>query len=595
MASEKRKGKWKLVTGIVAAIIVVGLAGWYFLGSKGAVQAQAVTASVSKGTIDVKVSGTGNVEPADTSNVIAKGSGSIAGVNVANGQHVTKGQLLFQLDASNVQSQINKARLDQKLTQLDIGNTGQQLKQQQIYAPMSGRITSIQVSKGQDVQKGAALMTIQDISNLSFELLFNDVSDIQAGQKADVTITDLGASGFTGKVTKVNRSAVADNNGTLGYYVTIAISNPGAVVPGMQAQAVVHTARGVVPGYNTGLLEWATTTILRAGVAGNLTGLNVDENTVVKKGQLIASLNSDTLKSQVDSQSLKLQQSQLSISDLQKQLADYMIYAPADGIFTMNASADTSSSKNSSSSSTSTNVADKWQVGDEVKAGQIVGIIDDSAGMVVTVPVDEVDIAKIKLGQKADITFDALPDQIYTGSVSDISDQGVVANSAATFDVKVALDKTNGVKTGMTANVEILVNHKNGALLVPIEAVQDRNGRKFVILDTGGAVGGVAGGTRRSGSGSGFGGNSRANSGTESGAQSGNATGGRMTRVETGLYNETSIEIISGVKEGDKVVLPTVARSSGNNNRSPFGGGMGGGRPEGAVVRTQGGGGNNGQ
>lgn len=566
-----RKGKWKLVTGIVAAIIVVGLAGWYFLGSKGTDQAQAVTASVTKGTIDVKVSGTGNVEPADTSNVIAKAGGSIARINVANGQHVTKGQLLFQLDASNVQSQIDKARLDQRLTQLDMGTTGEQLKQQQVYAPMSGRVTSIQVTKGQDVQKGAALMTIQDINNLSFQLLFNDVSDIQVGQKADVTITDLGASGFTGKVTKVNRSAVADNNGTLGYYVTIVIGNPGAVVPGMQAQAVVHTARGAVPGYNTGLLEWATTTTVRAGVAGNLTRLNVDENTVVKKGQLLASLNSDTLKSQVDSQSLKLQQSQLNIADLQKQLADYMIYAPADGIFTMNASSDTSSSKSSSSSSTSTDVSDKWQVGDEVKAGQIVGIIDDSAGMVVTVPVDEVDIAKIKLGQKADITFDALPDQTYTGSVSDISDQGVVANSAATFDVKVALDKTDGVKTGMTANVEILVNHKDGALLVPIEAVQDRNGRKFVIL----ANGGAADGARRSGTGSGFGGSSRANSGTESGSRAGNAVGGRMTRVETGLYNETSIEIVSGVNEGDKVVLPSVARSSSNNIRTPFGG-MGG-------------------
>lgn len=422
-------------------------------------------------------------------------------------------------------------------------------------------------------------MTVQDINNLTFQLPFSDVSNIQPGQKADVTITDLGASGFAGKVTKVNRAAVADNNGTLVYYVTILISNPGALVPGMQAQAVVHTTRGTILGYNTGSLEWAATTTVRAGVAGNLTQLNVDENTAVKKGQLLASLNSDTLKSQVNSQSLKLQQSQLSISDLQKELADYMIYAPADGIFTMNASSDTSASKNSSSSSTSSNVSDKWQVGDEVKAGQIVGIIDDSAGMVVTVPVDEVDIAKVKLGQKADITFDALPDQIYTGSVSDISDEGVVANSAATFDVKVALDKTDGVKTGMTANVEILVNHKEGALLVPIEAVQDRNGRKFVILDTGGAVGGAD--------------NSRANSGTESGSRAGNATGGRMTRVETGLYNETSIEIVSGVKEGDKVVLPSVARTSSNNNRSPFGG-MGS-RPEGAVVRTQGGGGNNGR
>jgi HlyD family secretion protein len=409
-------------------------------------------------------------------------------------------------------------------------------------------------------------MTVQDINNLTFQLPFNDVTNIQVGQKADVTITDLGASGVTGKVTKVNRAAVADTNGTLVYYVTIMIGNPGALVPGMQAQAVVHTVKGAILGYNTGSLEWAATTTVRAGVAGNLTQLNVDENTVVKKGQLLASLNSDTLKSQVNSQSLKLQQSQLSIAGLQKELADYMIYAPADGTFTMNASSNTSgTNQNSSSSSSSTGVSDKWQVGDEVKAGQIVGIIDDAAGLVVTVSIDEVDIAKIKLGQKADITFDALPDQKFTGTVSDISDVGVVSNSAATFDVKVALDKTDGVKTGMTANVEILVNHKEGALLVPIEAVQDRNGRKFVILDNGGATD-----ASRSGSDAGFGGSSRA----------GSAMTGRMTRVETGLYNETLIEITNGIKEGDKVVLPTVARSTGNSSgiRMPIGGGMGGGR-----------------
>jgi HlyD family secretion protein len=112
MASGKLKGKWKLITGIAVGIIVVGLAGWYFLGSKNEVQAQMATSPVTKGTIDVKVSGTGNVEPADTSNVIAKTGGGITGISVANGQHIKKGQLLFTLDNSNLQAQIEKAKID---------------------------------------------------------------------------------------------------------------------------------------------------------------------------------------------------------------------------------------------------------------------------------------------------------------------------------------------------------------------------------------------------------------------------------------------------------------------------------------------------
>jgi len=575
MASGKLKGRWKIVTGVMAGIVVVGLAGWYFLGDKGEVQAQMATAPVTKGSIDVKVSGTGNVEPANTSNVIAKAGGNITELNVADGQHVKKGQLLFKLDDSSIQSQVEKARLDQRQTQLDINTTNEQLKQQQVYAPVSGRVTSVQVTKGQDVQKGAVMMTILDINNLTFQIPFNDVSAIKVGQKADVTITDLGASGLTGKVTKVNRAAIADSYGTLVYYVTIIIENPGALVPGMRGQAAVHTDKGVIHGYTTGPLDWAVTTTVRAGVSGSLTQLNVDENTMVKKGQLLASLDSDNLKSQAVSQNLKMQQSRLNISDLEEQLPDYLIYAPADGVFAMTASSNNSGSGNNTSSS-SADVSDNWQVGDEVKKGQIVGVIDDSAGMVVTVSVDEVDIAKIKLKQAAEITFDALPEQTFTGSVSYISEEGVVTNSAATFDVKVALDKTDGIKTGMTANVDILVSYKEGALLVPIESVQDRGGRKFVILDTGGA----ADNTGRAGSGKG-----ESADGGQSGT--GNAMGGGMTPVETGLHNETSIEIVSGVKEGDKVVLPSVVRSSGDNRgiRVPMGGvrsGSGGARPGGS-------------
>jgi len=191
MASGKLKGRWKIVTGVMAGIVVVGLAGWYFLGDKGEVQAQMATAPVTKGSIDVKVSGTGNVEPANTSNVIAKAGGNITELNVADGQHVKKGQLLFKLDDSSIQSQVEKARLDQRQTQLDINTTNEQLKQQQVYAPVSGRVTSVQVTKGQDVQKGAVMMTILDINNLTFQIPFNDVSAIKVGQKADVTITDL--------------------------------------------------------------------------------------------------------------------------------------------------------------------------------------------------------------------------------------------------------------------------------------------------------------------------------------------------------------------------------------------------------------------
>jgi HlyD family secretion protein len=169
-------------------------------------------------------------------------------------------------------------------------------------------------------------------------------------------------------------------------------------------------------------------------------------------------------------------------------------------------------------------------------------LIDDS-GMKVTVSVDEVDITKVKLGQKAVVTLDALPDKTFAGEVTEIAAKGTESNGVASFDVIVSLDRSEELKENMTANVEIITAQKENVLLLPVEAVQERQGQKFVLMAT--------------------------NRDTDSGKQA-----HTMTRVETGLYNDTMIEITSGLKAGDVVSLPgtmntgTSPGSTGNEGRS---------------------------
>ncbi len=596
------KRKWKLIAAIGLGICLVGFLGWWlFLRNSGSSAVQTATVAVKKGSIRVTVSANGTVEPASTANISPKTGGTITKVNFRDGQQVKKGDLLIELDDSNLRTQLEKAQLDQRQTGLDLASARKQINDKQVLAPISGQVASIKVVKGQDVQKKTELMTINDTSYLTFDVLVNggQVNNVKPGQKVDVILPGLGFQKLNGSVTKVDRGGTFDTVGARLYPVTVKVSNPGALGPGIKAQADIYSSGGIVSGIESGVLEWGDSQIVRAEVAGDVQILDVDKNTYVKKGQRLVLLGSDTLNTQLDAQKLKYQQSQLNVENLQKQLSDYQITAPVDGEIAM-----ASSSGGTSSSSGGGNT--DWQVGDEVKAADILAVITGSKGMKVTVPVDEVDIARVKVGQKANVTFDALLDRTFECSVSEVGLRGIVSNNVASFDVTISIDETEGLKPGMTANVEIMVESKDGVLLLPIEAIQERQGRKFVQLasdagDTGTGSSGQsdsqAGGryNRQTGSQSDSQTGSRPN--RQTGSQSDSQSSGRLNGqsgssaqnlrlVETGVYNDSEIEIVSGVSEGDKVVIPAVTRSTSSSSNTA--------RPGGSSSGSLGGSGNRG-
>lgn len=603
------KRKWKLVVFVSLGIIAAGFLGWNFLGSKNNAAAEAVTAAVKKGNIKVTVSGTGTAQPIITRSISSKVSGTITKINFKNGQAVKKGDLLFELDNSTVQTELVKADLDLRQAELDYGSTADQQGQQQVQAPISGQVSLLEVSKGQDVQKNASMMIIQDTGRLIFSASFNEaqVSNIQIGQKVDVTLPELMTS-LTGRVQKVDRGGVANIDGSKSYYVTVEVNNPGSLTEGIKAQAAVHGTKGIEEGYEASSLEWADTIAVRAGIAGTVQQIYVDTNTRVKKGQKLAVISSDTINTQMDSQNIKLQQAQLNMEGLQKKEADYRIVAPVDGYVNLSSISTSQGGSGSSGSSSSGSGAGQnyWQVGDEASPGETLATVIGSAGMAVTVPIDEVDISKVKLGQSAVVTVDALPDRTYRGTVTEVAAQGTVQNGVANFDVTVQIDKPDEIKSKMTANVEVMVAQKDNVLLLPIEAVQERQGKKFVIPAAGAGKAQPAGtgqrgqadqgdqaGQRGQGGQSGQGGD-QASQGGRSG-QGSNQSGSRirMKPVETGLYNETFIEIKSGLAEGEKVTLPAVANSSssGSGGNGARGGIMGGGNRSGDGGGRPGGGG----
>ncbi|GAW28335.1 efflux RND transporter periplasmic adaptor subunit [Carboxydocella sp. ULO1] len=526
-----KKGKLALIIGI--SLLVVAGAAWGWLGrNKTAATSQQASIAVRKGELQVTISGNGTIQPAASKSITTAVSGKISSINFQNGQQVKAGDLLFTITADSLAYDLARSRLELKQAELELANLKTQQRQLQITAPVSGYVTGVQVSTGQEIQKGMTLLTIEDRSKLKTKISFNEaqINQIKVGQKAEVTVTDLFTT-LTGTVTEVDRNGRADSNGAKLYDVTVEITNPGSLSPGMKTQVTVQTAAGTETGLSAGTLAWADTTTVRALTGGTVTKLLVDENSYVRKGQLLVSLSNDSLVSQIASQELRVEQARLALAQVEQQQAETKIYAPWDGIvYLSQASSTLSGSSNNSSATTSAsnNGSGNLQVGDEVKSGQILATLL-SPSLQVVVPVDETDIGKIYTGQKAEITVDAYPERKFAGTVTEIAAQGTVQNKVASFDVTLVLDDTTGLKAGMTANVEILVEDKKDALMLPIEAIIERGDRKFVRTEA-----------------------------------------GSLQAVETGLYNETMIEIKSGLKEGDRVVLPEVVRKSNSNQQPRF-------------------------
>ncbi len=150
-------------------------------------------------------------------------------------------------------------------------------------------------------------------------------------------------------------------------------------------------------------------------------------------------------------------------------------------------------------------VLTKMWMGDGVrkpKEGDVVGPrrpllqIPDLANMQVTVNVDEADIARVRVGQKVRLTVDALPGAKFSGSVTDISTLATEVNpwesSSGTpgrknfeVTVKVVTKGPSKLRPGMTANAEIISDMAPKCSYVPLEAVQERDGKKIVYVKRG--------------------------------------------------------------------------------------------------------------
>lgn len=341
----------------------------------------------------------------------------------------------------------------------------------------------------------------------------------------------------------------------------------------------------------TGTVEATQTKDVVANNSGTVQNLNVKVGDTVNQGDAIAKVQSDDIDAAVSKANLTVQQQQLQVNNAKNandQAMQQLSLQSAQN--DLNNKIEQQNKMTLAAPIGGVVVAKNNNTGDSVQAGKALVTIADLSSMKIDVQVDELDISKVKTGQTADIKFDAISGKAYTGTVDSISQMGTTSNNVTTYDVIVTINNPDGVKIGMNANVNIKVTSKADALTIPVEALIERNNKKYVMLKTNS---GSKTSQSSSWSGNSNSGNSSYKKNRSSGSFSGNSNssgrmstlGGKLVEVETGLENETTVEITSGIKEGDQVMIQLPQSTSTNSQRSSGGfggfGGLGGGSRQG--------------
>ena len=294
----------------------------------------------------------------------------------------------------------------------------------------------------------------------------------------------------------------------------------------------------------TGTISPVNSVEISSRVTGLITDVKVKENDVVKAGQTLLVLDDTSLKAQVAQyysqlvnygsiyeRSTKLaavgglSEQQLdadrtnylvaksNYDNYSSQLEYYVIKSPVDGIV----------------------IGKPTPAGQTVAQGisspQVIMTIADMSKMQIKVLVDETDIGKVKVGQNVVFSVDSYTDKTFTGKVTSISRSATTSSNVIYYPVYVDVDSSEGLLfPTMTARVNIETGASNQVLVLPSAAVKEENGQKYVQLKVDGQI--------------------------------------RNQPVQVGLSDDAGVEIISGLNEGESVLLPAAkARTTANDKR----------------------------
>ena len=493
----KKNWKW------LVPVVCVAVAGGVFLlrpqqAKPASVDASYTEAAPERRDVTNTLSGTGTLNPANTYTVKSLVEGKVLTGTIEEGDIVEESNVLYTIDSSDASTNFEKAEIAMQQAQRSYDKV---VDRQYVRAEVAGVVSSLKVTKGDEVTSGQEVAVIRDSSKMLLTLEFPaaDAANFSVGQSAAVTL-DGTFEQLDGTVTSVSGTDALSAGNLLTRTVTITVKNAGGLTTAQAATASINGVSSI----GSATFAYQAERTLTAQASGTVTSINVQEGSEVAKDDIILGLSGDDLTESIQSASESLRSAEISMQNLKDAMNNYTITAPISG----------------------TIIEKDAKVGDAVKAGDTLCIVYDLSYLEMSINVDELQISSISVGQKVQITADAVPDKTYVGTVTRVSMKGASNGGTTTYPVTIRIDDTEGLRPGMNANAEIVVAEANNALVVPNAAVV-RGSYVLVTKDS----------------------PSAANADTAMEAPEGFV----YVPVKTGVSDDDYTQIVSGIQEGDTI------------------------------------------
>lgn len=544
---NKKKSRW--LTGIFICVVLL-LAGAVAVRRRakpaGAPAEENRTAQVTRQSITSELSSSGTLAAKDTYTITSLVEGEVIAADFEEGDQVEKGQILYQLDPSSIDSELNTASNSVSRAESSYNSAAEDYAEVQskwsgntYKATETGYIKNLYVEAGDKINNGSQIADIYSDALMKLRLPFlrEEAALIPVGSQAVITLSGTGEQ-LPGVVTIVSSMDETLSGGRLVRYVTITVANPGGMTGDMTATAVV----GEFSCSEEGSFTVSVDKTMSASISGNssveIAGLLVNEGDYVTEGQPVFTITEKSAKDLLESYKNSLEQAEEGLESArnklestQDNLENYTITAPISGQVIQKAT----------------------KVGDNIsRSGNTdtaMAVIYDLSSLTFEMSIDELDIQKVEVGQTVEVTADAFEGETFTGKVTNVSLQSSYSNGVTNYPVTVTLDEAGKLLPGMNVDGTIIIDKAENVLTIPVDSLM-RGSRVYVKDDT------------------------------ALSADKGVPAGFRAVEVTTGLTNDQYVEILEGLSEGDEVYINQSSQNTeifGNmQGFQPGGPGMGG-------------------
>ena len=430
----------------------------------GASPASQRSATLSRGSLVATVTATGNIQPEGETRLGFQQTGLVSTVNVKVGDTVKKGDVLARLDTADLELGLAQAQ------------TALAQAQSSLLTANANYSRTVEGPRKADI----------DAAEAALSSAYANYDKVKKGPQA----ADYAAA----EAAMLN--AEASLRSAQSAYDAVFRRNPagiGASSASVQLEQATNNYNSAKAQYDK-LSQGADAAQLSAAYQQIQSAKASLEKVKLPARQF----DLDQAEAQRKQAQAQIDSAQVQVRQAQRRIEQASILAPVNGVVSVV----------------------NLRVGEFGATQPVINVVDNSV-LRIDVTVDEVDVARVRVGQDVNITLDSLPGLEFKGKVDRIAPTSTIVNGVVSYSVRVVLTNPDpALKIGMTANAAVVLDKRDNALLAPNWAIRrDRaSGKSFLTVREGDKT--------------------------------------REVEVQTGLRNDTFSEVVSGATEGMTVIAP---------------------------------------